>query len=97
MKQEEFRRRLIDGTIHVIANEGLDKASTKLIGQTAEVNEAYIYRCFADKEDMFAKTFSSLDDELVSEAMQHIAVMYKQEMTLLSRCWVFFRQFGGFC
>lgn len=28
MKQDELRRRLIDGTIHVIARDGLDKATT---------------------------------------------------------------------
>ena len=64
MKQDEIRRRLIDGTIHVIARDGLDKASTKQIGITTSTNEAYIYRCFEDKEDMFSKAFDSLDDEL---------------------------------
>ncbi len=29
MKQDELRQKLIDGTILVIANEGLDKATTK--------------------------------------------------------------------
>ena len=42
MKQDEIRRRLIDGTIHVIAKEGLDKASTKQIGLATTINEAYI-------------------------------------------------------
>ena len=90
MKQEELRRKLIDGTIHVIAKEGLDGASTKQIGLATSINEAYIYRCFEDKEDMFAKTFASLDDELVNKAMQHVPVMYMQEMEYEMRCWVFF-------
>lgn len=29
---------------------------------------------------MFAKTFESLDEELVNKVMQHIPVMYMQEM-----------------
>ena len=90
MKQDEIRRGLIDGTIHVIAKEGLDGASTKQIGLATSINEAYIYRCFEDKEDMFAKTFASLDDELVNKAMQHVPVMYMQEMEYEMRCWVFF-------
>lgn len=61
MKQDETRRMLIDGTIHVIARDGLDKATTKQIGLETSINEAYIYRCFAGKEDMFAKTFDALD------------------------------------
>ena len=90
MKQDEIRRGLIDGTIHVIAKEGLDGASTKQIGLATSINEAYIYRCFEDKEDMFAKTFAFLDDELVNKAMQHVPVMYMQEMEYEMRCWVFF-------
>lgn len=90
MKQDETRRRLIDGTIHVIARDGLDKATTKQIGIETSTNEAYIYRCFSDKEDMFAKTFESLDEELVNKAMQHVPVMYMQDMEYEMRCWVFF-------
>ncbi len=90
MKQEDIRRRLIDGTIHVIAREGLDKATTKSIGEETSINQAYIYRYFEDKEDMFAQTFASLDDELVNKAMQHVSVMYMHEMEYEMRCWVFF-------
>jgi hypothetical protein len=61
MKQDELRRRLIDGTIHVIAQDGLDKATTKQIGIETSINQAYIYRCFEDKEDMLKKTFEELD------------------------------------
>ena len=90
MKQEELRRKLIDGTIHVIANDGLDKATTKQIGFKTGVNEAYIYRCFADKEDMFAKAFDILDEELLDSAMQHIGVMYMREMDYETRCRFYF-------
>ena len=82
MKQEELRRSLIDGTIHVIAREGLDKASTKQIGLATNINEAYIYRCFKDKEDMFAKAFDSLDNELANKILQHLPVMYMQELEM---------------
>ena len=90
MKQEELRRSLIDGTIHVIAREGLDKASTKQIGLATKINEAYIYRCFKDKEDMFAKAFDSLDNELENKILQHLPVMYMQELEYELRCRVFF-------
>ena len=90
MKQDELRLRLIDGTIHVIAREGLDKASTKQIGLSTKINEAYIYRCFKDKEDMFAKAFDSLDNELANKILQHLPVMYMQELEYELRCRVFF-------
>jgi AcrR family transcriptional regulator len=90
MKREECRQKLIDGTIHVIAREGLDKASTKLIGQTTSTNEAYIYRCFNDKEDMFAKAFDTLDEELLSKTMKHVEVMYQANMAFELRCRSYF-------
>lgn len=90
MKQDEIRQKLIDGTIHVIARDGLDKATTKQIGIETSTNEAYIYRCFLDKEDMFAKTFDSLDEELVSETMKHVSVMYMQDLEYELRCRIFF-------
>lgn len=90
MKQDETRRRLIDGTIYVIAKDGLDKATTKQIGTKTTINEAYIYRCFEDKEDMFAKAFDALDDELAEKVMQHLPVMYSREMQFEFRCRVFF-------
>lgn len=96
MKQDEFRQKLIDGTIHVIAKDGLDKASTKQIGTITAVNEAYIYRCFKGKEDMFAKTFASLDEELISKALTHMQVMYTQDMGYEMRSRLFFNSIWRF-
>ncbi len=90
MKQDEIRSKLINGTIHVIARDGLGKATTKQISLETATNEAYIYRCFADKEDLLAKTFSKLDEELVTKAIQHISVMYMKELKFEMRCWIFY-------
>ena len=90
MKQEETRLRLIEGTIRTIAKEGLDKASTKQIGLATSINEAYIYRCFEDKEDMFAKTFAFLDEELAHICMAHISIMYQETLPYETRCKLFF-------
>lgn len=90
MKQEEIRQRLIDGTIRVIAREGLDKATTKHIASETSVNEVYIYRCFENKEALFAKTFAALDEELVSVSLKHASIMYETDIKYDQRCWIFF-------
>ena len=90
MKQDDIRNKLIEATIQVIARDGLDKASTKSISQYAGVNEVYIYRCFADKEDMFAKAFDVLDGELVSNILENVAIMYVPEIEYEQRCRIFF-------
>lgn len=96
MKQDEFRRRLIDGTIHVISRDGLDKASTKQIGLETNINQVYIYRCFNDKEDMFSKAFDKLDEELFSKAMQYIEIMYLHSMEYEMRCRFYFSAIWNF-
>ncbi len=90
MKQELLRRRLIDGTIHVVASQGLDKATTKQIGIITKTNEAYIYRCFEDKADMLTKAFDALDEELVNKALFYVDVMNMHQLEFKTRCRLFF-------
>ena len=96
MQQDEIRRRLIDGTIHVIARDGLDKATTKSIGEETSINQAYIYRHFEDKEDMFAKAFDALDEELLAKTMQHVEIMYMTGMEYEMRCRFYFSAVWSF-
>lgn len=90
MKHDALRCRLIEGTIYVIARFGLDKATTKQISTYTNINEAYIYRLFAGKDDMFAKAFVSLDQELESKLMLYVDVMYMSELEYETRCRFFF-------
>lgn len=90
MKQEEICQHLIDSTIHVIANEGLHKATTKAISLHSGINETNIYRFFTDKDDLIAKAFASLDCELVSKAMLHIQIMHMNKIDFQARCQLFF-------
>ena len=96
MKRDEIRHRLITGTIHIIATDGLDNVTTKKIGTETATNEAYIYRCFAGKEDMFSKVFDYLDDELASKAMECVSVMYITDIDFAQRCHIFFADIWNF-
>ena len=90
MKRDDIRQKLIDGTISVIANDGLDKATTKQIGIETALNEAYIYRCFSGKEDMFSRAYDYLDKELAEVVMKHMSVMYVMDIEFKQRCRLFF-------
>ena len=90
MKHYDVQNRLIDRTITVIAENGLDKTTTKAIVKGTDINEAYIYRYFSDKEDLLSHVFDTLDEELVAKVMQHLPVMYMQELEYELRCRVFF-------
>ena len=90
MKRDELRQTLIDGTIHVIAVDGFDKATTKQICSQIGINEAYIYRCFKGKEEMFSQTFDYLDKELLDAIMDGLNIMYMIGLAFDVRCKVFF-------
>ena len=90
MKHYDVQSRLIDRTIIVIAENGLDKTTTKAIVKGTDINEAYIYRYFKDKEDLLSHVFDSLDEELFNKVMQHLPVMYMRELEYELRCRVFF-------
>ena len=80
MSPQDMRDRLIESTITVIANEGLDKTTTKAIASVTGINEAYIYRHFSHKEDLLAKAFEKLDIELASFLLQHITEIFDYTM-----------------
>lgn len=90
MKHFDVRSTLIEQTIKVVANEGFDKTTTKAIVGNTGINEAYIYKFFKDKDDLLVATFSALDDELCSQALHHVSVMYMHEMDFELRCQFFF-------
>lgn len=90
MKHSNVKEVLIDRAITVLGSAGTDKATTKAIVAGTGISEVYIYRHFVNKEDLLAKAFEKLDDELVQKAMLHIPVMYIQSMEYQSRCRFFF-------
>ena len=96
MKQHEIKRKLIEGTTRVIAREGLDKATTKRIGAETNLNEAYIYRCFNGKEDMFAGVFDVLDRELYGAVLTQMPVLAGTTKTAAERCRIAFNSVWRF-
>lgn len=96
MSPQSTRETLLARTITVIANEGLDKTTTKAIVAGTGINEAYIYRFFSNKEDLLSKAFELLDEELVAKAMLHAPVMYINQMGYETRCMFYFSAMWDF-
>lgn len=91
MEQSQMRQKFIDSAIHVVSENGIHKATTKAIATHAGINEAYIYRIFKDKEDLFAATFAELDQELIASIMKYLPIMELTEIDIDERCHIFFR------
>ena len=96
MKHRNVRQRLIENTVKVIAENGFDKTTTKSIVAGTDINEAYIYREFSDKEDLFIKVFDVLDGELVDKMLQSLPLLYTEGLGLEARCRLFFDELWKF-
>lgn len=57
MEVQEMRQVFIDSAVRVVARDGLEKATTKAIAAEAGLNEAYIYKCFAGKDELLSEAF----------------------------------------
>jgi len=90
MKHQNVKQRLIEQTILTVAQNGLDKTTTKAIVADTGINEAYIYTNFGNKEDLLAKTFDALDYELVEKLTTHLAIMSEKELDYETRCRFYF-------
>ena len=71
MKREaEIKELLISNAIHLIAEGGFEKATTKELTHCGgsltdfKMNEVYIYRIFGSKEKLYESAFVCLDKEL---------------------------------
>ena len=91
MNKEEIREKLMESAIHVVATEGIHKATTKAIATHSGVNEVYIYRMFEDKDDLFAQTFALIDSELIACIMKYEPIMQMKEIEIKERCYIFFK------
>ena len=93
---DDVREMLLDSTVRVIAKSGLEKATTKLIAEKANLNEAYIYRCYDSKEELFRAAFRREDMRLAQQFHNSLPLMrtlggsWKERCFLLWKpCWEF--------
>ena len=68
--EAEIKELLIENAIHLIAEGGFEKATTKELAYSGghlpdlRMNEVYIYRFFGSKENLYEAAFVRLDTEL---------------------------------
>ena len=96
VKHFNVRERLIENTIRIIAENGLDKTTTKAIVSGTGINEAYIYSHFSSKDELLAAAFESLDSELVTEALRHLEQLQGDPADREARCRAYFNAMWRF-
>lgn len=76
---------LLNSTVRVIARNGLDKASVRIISADCNMPNPYIYQFFKDKDDLFVRAFEREDAALASE-FENFFSMYEATKDTQSRC-----------
>ena len=91
-KNLTLKRELIEGTIDTVATLGLENTTTNAICTTCKINVAYIYRFFADKEDLIAKAFGFVDEQFLQQILDNYTVLNYESIDYESRCRVLFKK-----
>ena len=71
----EVREALLNSTVRIVAQYGLERTTTKLIAADAQINEAYIYRCYDSKDSLLQATFHMEDVCLAEHVRKSLPVM----------------------
>ncbi len=97
MKREaEIKELLVSNAIHLIAEGGFEKATTKELTYSGgclpdlKMNEVYIYRLFGSKENLYAYAFNRLDTELFSALGEAVVAVGGFERNVRERMQEFF-------
>ncbi len=91
MEQKEIRQAFIQSAIHVVARQGLVKATTKAIAAAADLNEAYIYKCFKGKDELLAAALWKLDEGLVRHLSETFPIMRNTTLSWKERCFILWK------
>lgn len=83
---EKMKAKLREAAVKLVAEGGFSKASTRAIGDECGINDAYIYRYYLSKEDLFAKAFEYDNERLFKVVGDNAAVLYDKNRSRIDRC-----------
>lgn len=95
-RMETMRRTFLESTVRVVAQYGLERTTTKLISTEANLNEAYIYRCFESKEMLLREAFLEEDKRFVQLLRKTLPVMRREHCSWKERAFLLWQSSWAF-
>lgn len=92
MDQQSMKQAFIESTVRVVARDGLEKATTKAIAAEAGLNEAYIYKCFAGKDELLSEAFYREDENFARLLRDTLPVMRLPDLTWKERAFLLWKR-----
>lgn len=96
MEINEMQQAFKNATVHVVARDGLDKVTTKAIAKEAKLNEAYIYKCFAGKDDLLNEALHMEDANFAVLLNELFPVIYDERLSYRERAYVIWKRSWDF-
>ena len=90
-KTAERKEKLIEATVQIIAEHGLENLRTAEICKIAGVNVAYLYDLFENKDDLIAQAFAASDERFLKTILDNFPVLHYQSIYYEMRCRLFMR------
>ena len=91
-----IRTALIDSVVHVVAEKGIDKATTKALAEYAKLNEVYIYRVCGSKEKLLRNTFDVLDIQFRNCILEKSVILNELHLSVNDRARKYFDEVWDF-
>ena len=95
-RMETMRRTFLESAVRVVAQYGLERTTTKLISNEANLNEAYIYRCFENKEMLLREAFLEEDKHFVQLLQKTLPVMRREHCSWKERAFLLWQPSWAF-
>ena len=96
MEQQEMKQLFMESAVHVVARDGLEKATTKAIAAQAGLNEAYIYKCFRGKDQLLSAAFHQEDENFAAQLRQNLPLLHLPGIPPKERLFLYWQQIWQF-
>lgn len=96
MEINEMQQVFKHAAVRIVARDGLDKVTTKAISREAKLNEAYIYKCFANKEDLLNEALNMEDVNFANLLQELYPILFDTRLSRKERFYVIWKRSWDF-
>ena len=82
--------------VRVVTRDGMEKATTKAIAAEAKLNEAYIYKCFSNKDELLSAALHMEDVRLANLLQKTLPVMHMPDLPWKERAYILWKRSWDF-
>lgn len=91
-----IKQAFLESAVRVVARDGLENTTTKVIAREAGFNEAYIYKCFSGKDELLSQAMLMEDINFAHLLLDTLPVMKMPEFSWKERAYLLWKRSWNF-